>query len=98
MQNNAEAQRILGLRYADNRGVARDDDEAVAWLYKASEQGDAEAKLATEQKANQQLQARLEEFQLDDSSANVNDRVRMFVAHSFYEDEIMSYLHGRVSR
>lgn len=54
---------------------------------------DAEARLAAEQTANQQLQARLEEFQLNGSSANVNDRVRVFVAHSFYEDEIMSYLH-----
>ena len=40
-RGDASAQYNLGLHYADGRGVARDDAEAVKWYLKAAEQGNA---------------------------------------------------------
>ncbi|MCK8908404.1 sel1 repeat family protein [Haemophilus influenzae] len=42
-QGNALAQMILGVKYANGRGVKQDDVEAVKWFRKAAEQGDADA-------------------------------------------------------
>jgi TPR repeat protein len=42
-QNDAEAQCSLGICYANGRGVAKDEVEAVKWYRKAAEQNDAEA-------------------------------------------------------
>ena len=42
-QGDADAQRYLGLMYANGEGVREDDAEAVRWLRKAAEQGDAVA-------------------------------------------------------
>ena len=39
----ASAQFLLGMSYADGKGVAEDDAEAVRWYRKAAEQGLAEA-------------------------------------------------------
>lgn len=44
-EGDAEAMRDLGLMYRDGRGIARDDDEAIAWLGKAADAGDADAAL-----------------------------------------------------
>jgi hypothetical protein len=38
---DAEAQTTLGLRYANGRGVRKNDKEAVKWFRKGAEQGDA---------------------------------------------------------
>ncbi|MDE2772197.1 MAG: tetratricopeptide repeat protein [Gemmatimonadota bacterium] len=38
-QGHAEAQSILGGRYASGRGVPQDDTEAVRWYRRAAEQG-----------------------------------------------------------
>jgi len=38
-QGDAEAQYFLGVMYANGRGVAQDDRQAVAWWLKAAEQG-----------------------------------------------------------
>ena len=40
---DAQAQFNLGVRYANGRGVPRNDAEAVAWYRKAAEQGNADA-------------------------------------------------------
>ena len=40
-QGNASGQYNLGVMYADGRGVARDDAEAVRWYRRAAEQGNA---------------------------------------------------------
>ena len=42
-QGDAQAQTLLGSRYAYGRGVPQDDRQAAAWFQKAAEQGDAEA-------------------------------------------------------
>lgn len=44
-QGNAEAQRLLGLRFSEGEGVTKDDTEAVKWFLKSAEQGDAVAQL-----------------------------------------------------
>ena len=41
---DAEAQTTLGLRYANGRGVRKNDKEAVKWFRKGAEQGDAVGK------------------------------------------------------
>ena len=41
-EGDAAAQAMLGLMYAEGRGVAKDDTEAVMWYRKAAEQGSAE--------------------------------------------------------
>jgi TonB family protein len=41
-QGDAAAQAMLGLIYAEGRGVAKDDTEAVKWYRKAAEQGSAD--------------------------------------------------------
>ena len=40
-KGDARAQLILGLMYANGRGVLKDDAEAVRWYRLAAEQGDA---------------------------------------------------------
>ena len=40
---NADAQNNLGLKYANGRGVAKDEKTAVVWYAKAAEQGNADA-------------------------------------------------------
>ena len=40
-QGNADAQFALGVMYANGKGVAEDDTQAVYWYRKAAEQGDA---------------------------------------------------------
>ena len=47
-QGNADAQYILGMIYAQGRGVAQDYAEAETWWRKAAQQGDGYAKLALE--------------------------------------------------
>jgi len=42
-QGNADAQSNLGVMYANGKGVAQDDQEAVKWYRKAAEQGYARA-------------------------------------------------------
>jgi len=42
-QGNAQAQYNLGLMYANGRGVAKDDGQALAWYQKAADQGHAAA-------------------------------------------------------
>ena len=42
-QGLAEAQNVLGVMYLHGRGVAQDDQQAVAWFRKAAEQGDVDA-------------------------------------------------------
>ena len=42
-QGDAEAQNNLGLRYANGKGVLKDDAEAVRWYRLAAEQGQADA-------------------------------------------------------
>ena len=42
-QGDAQAQRNLGVMYANGRGVPQNDQEAVTWYRKAAEQGDAQA-------------------------------------------------------
>ena len=42
-QGDASAQYNLGVMYAQGKGVAQDDKQAVAWHRKAAEQGDAMA-------------------------------------------------------
>ncbi len=42
-QGDADAQFLLGLMYADGKGVLQDDKQAVNWYRKAAEQGDARA-------------------------------------------------------
>ena len=42
-ENNAEAQNLLGLCYANGNGVEQSYTEAVKWYTKAAEQGYAEA-------------------------------------------------------
>ncbi len=42
-QGNSGAQHMLGLMYADGRGVPNDDQQAVVWFRKAAEQGNADA-------------------------------------------------------
>ena len=42
-QGNATAQYILGVAYAEGKGVEQDYKEAVKWFQKAAEQGHAEA-------------------------------------------------------
>ena len=42
-QNYAAAQLALGMLYADGEGVAKDDQQAVAWFRKAANQGYAPA-------------------------------------------------------
>jgi TPR repeat protein len=42
-QGDAEAQHVLGLRYATGVGVDQDDEEAVGWYLSAAEQGYLEA-------------------------------------------------------
>ena len=44
-QGNAKAQLNLGFMYANGKGVAEDDAEAVKWYRKAADQGDADAQL-----------------------------------------------------
>ena len=39
-QGDAIAQNILGNRYANGKGVEKDEVEAVKWYLKAAEQGD----------------------------------------------------------
>jgi len=39
-QGDARAQAQLGIMYAEGKGVARDDSEALKWLRKAAEQDD----------------------------------------------------------
>jgi TPR repeat protein len=45
-QGNAAARHNLGVMYAEGRGVARDDAQAVHWFRLAAEQGDAQARLS----------------------------------------------------
>ena len=40
---DADAQFILGVMYANGRGVRQDDAQAVSWYRKAAEQGNAAA-------------------------------------------------------
>ena len=42
-QGGAQAQYLLGVRYANGEGVPQDDGEAVKWYRKAAEQGHANA-------------------------------------------------------
>ena len=42
-QGNAKAQAILGFMYAEGRGVAKENAEAVKWFLMAAEQGDITA-------------------------------------------------------
>jgi len=42
-QGHATAQNILGMRYADGRGVVKNEREAVKWFQKAADQGHAHA-------------------------------------------------------
>ena len=42
-QGDARAQLILGLMYANGRGVLKDDAEAVRWYRLAADQGNATA-------------------------------------------------------
>jgi TPR repeat protein len=42
-QGYAEAQSILGVMYANGKGVLKDDKQAVYWYQKAADQGLAEA-------------------------------------------------------
>ena len=42
-KGEVSAQYFLGLIYANGRGVAKDEVEAVKWYRKAAEQGDADA-------------------------------------------------------
>ena len=42
-QSDAKAQVLLGAMYFDGRGVAQDDQQAVAWFRKAAEQGNVDA-------------------------------------------------------
>ncbi len=42
-QGDADAQFLLGVMYANGRGVAQNDQEAVKWYRLAAEQGDATA-------------------------------------------------------
>ena len=48
-QEKADAQYNLGYMYAEGRGVAQDDAEAMKRYLKASEQGDAEAAQALQE-------------------------------------------------
>ena len=43
---NAKAQYNLGMKYAQGRGVPKDDQQAAAWYQKAAEQGMAYAQTA----------------------------------------------------
>lgn len=43
-QGQANAQFILGLMYAEGRGLPKDEAEAVRWYRKAADQGDADAR------------------------------------------------------
>jgi len=40
---DAEAQCVLGVMYANGKGVLKDDEEAVKWYRKAAVQGNAKA-------------------------------------------------------
>ena len=42
-EGNANAQRILGMMYANGTGVPEDEVEAARWFWSAAEQGDADA-------------------------------------------------------
>jgi TPR repeat protein len=44
-QGDPRAQALMGLLYANGRGVPRDDREAMKWFRSAAEQGDAVAQL-----------------------------------------------------
>jgi hypothetical protein len=44
-RGNARAQALMGLLYANGRGVLRDDREAMKWFRSAADQGDAVAEL-----------------------------------------------------
>jgi TPR repeat protein len=44
-QGYAEAQSILGVMYANGKGVLKDDKQAVYWYQKAADQGLAEMPL-----------------------------------------------------
>ena len=44
-EGDAEAQLMLGVRYANGKGIARDDEEAVKWYRQSAEQGDVLAQL-----------------------------------------------------
>src|ERR1039457_6997963 len=44
-QGNADAQLLLGVIFAEGRGIPQDDTEAVKWWRKAADQGKALAQL-----------------------------------------------------
>ena len=50
-QGDADAQFILGVIYAQGRGVPQDYDEGIKWVRKAADQGFAPAKRALESKS-----------------------------------------------
>ena len=45
-QGDANAQTFLGFMYANGRGVAKDEAQAIVWYRKAAEQGDATAQFS----------------------------------------------------
>jgi len=47
-QGNVEAQYNLGVIYAEGRGVAKDETEAVSWFRKAAEQHEYDQRAACE--------------------------------------------------
>ena len=58
-QEYAAAQYVLGLCYAEGRGVPQDDTEAVKWFRKAADQGSAAAQGTWSKRSNSGLTSKV---------------------------------------
>lgn len=87
---NATEGEYLNAEVKQREDYASEASGREALLYRKL--SDAEARLAQEQKANQQLQARLEEFQLNGSSSKAHQLAWVPFVHQRHNRELLPYL------